>query len=615
MMSFRPIHIGYFTIIVILFSSFFYYKRWDVAILNGGDPFGYFAYMPAIIIHDDLLTFERTYEAREAQKGKPKPNDKVFVNEVQLPENHVLNKYTCGVAVMASPFFMIAHALADALGYEQNGFSKIYIFSFFVAGLFYVLWGLWLIRKILLHYFEEKEVLITLILFTLGTNLYYFSAFESVMAHSFLFFLYAQLMYSTMLLHEKGNWKSAFLIGLCAGAITAIRPTEIICLIIPFCYGIFDKTSFFEKINFLKTNLKYIALAICSFILAGLPQMIYWKLCTGHFLYYSYEKESFDFRHPRIIDGLFSFSNGWLAYSPIMILALIGVYFLAKSTKWKLVIVLFLPLHIYIIYSWWCWNYINGIGSRPMVETYPLLALGMAAFWHKISDSRWLKYGFSAVGLVAIYLFTSLVWQFNEGIVWPEYANKHFYWHMIGKTKMDWQGTTMYDTGDRQPNISDLKSYKTLTTNTFEDSLEQNFVKKSFEGNYAYRLDKNKEYYNILDEKYLKDSLEGADYIRAEVQFMREYEGHNFWKNSMLVIEWNHEDGKNIKHNSIRLDNKSSRNGPTIWGWEAKVWTKAYFFLKLNKNKPPMSRIKVYVWNTTDNAIFIDNAKVELCKK
>lgn len=604
-----------FLILFTLIFSFFYYKRWNVVVINDGDAFGYFAYLPATLIYGDVLTFEQTYEAREAEKGKPKPSDKAFYNETAQPNGHILNKYTCGVAIMASPFFLLAHILAEPLGFTANGFSKIYIFSFFLAGFCYVLWGLWILRKILLYYFEEREVAITLILFTLGSNLYYFTAYESVMSHSFLFFLYAQLMLSTIRFHETPNWKSAFLIGLCSGAITAIRPSEIISLIIPLVYGIYDKTTLLDKIVFIKNNNKQIQLAILSFVLAGLPQMIYWKLCTGHFIFYSYEKESFDFKHPHIFEGLFSYNNGWLSYSPIMILALVGIYFLSKSTKWKLVILLLLPLHIYIIYSWWCWNYINGIGSRPMVEVYPLLALGMAAFWHQLRDKKWLRYSLGLVGAMAIYLFISLVWQFNKGLFWTEYANKYFYWYMVGKTKMDWRATTMYDTKDWQPDTTHLKLYKTLISNDFEDSIGVNFVKKSYNGKYAYRLDKTTEFCNILNQKISKDSLAKIDYIKAEVYFLREYNGHDFWKNSMLTIEWNDKDEKKIRHKNIRLDNKSSSKGPTIWGWEANIWTKAYFFFKIDKDIPQESQIKVYVWNATNNPIFIDNAKVDFFVK
>ncbi len=94
----------YVFLLGVLLFSFFFYKRWKVVVLNEGDQFGYYVYLPAVLIYDDLATFEKTYKAREIQAGRPIPTTKAFFNEILLPNNHVLDKYTCGSAIMASPF-------------------------------------------------------------------------------------------------------------------------------------------------------------------------------------------------------------------------------------------------------------------------------------------------------------------------------------------------------------------------------------------------------------------------------------------------------------------------------------------------------------------------------
>jgi hypothetical protein len=324
---------SFFTVVIALFGSFCYYQDGQKRILNDCDALGYYYYLPAVVVHGDLMTFEKSFVAKEVQAGRPVPpkEQKAFNNEKPLPDNHVLDKYTCGVAILASPFYLIAHITAPILGFEQNGFSPIYVTLYLFAGLFYVLWGLWIVRKTLLLYFPDKAVAITLILLALATNLYYFSVYESGMSHGFLFFLYAQLIFATIGFYTSPNLKNAVLIGLCAGGITVIRPTEIISLFIPLLYGINNWSSLKSNFELWKQHFGKIIIAIFSFILAGVPHMLYWKTVTNHFLYYSYEKETFDFKHPHIIDGLFSYHNGWLAYSPIMALSLIGLFLLQKE--------------------------------------------------------------------------------------------------------------------------------------------------------------------------------------------------------------------------------------------------------------------------------------------
>jgi hypothetical protein len=102
-------------------------------------------------------------------------------------------------------------------------------------------------------------------------------------------------------------------------------------------------------------------------------------LVSGNWLFYSYGNEGFDFLHPHIFDGLFCFKNGWLSYTPIMLFALIGIMLMHdKNKKILLPLLTFLAIHIYVINCWWCWHYVNGFGNRPMVETYPLLAVPFA---------------------------------------------------------------------------------------------------------------------------------------------------------------------------------------------------------------------------------------------
>ena len=132
---------SYFAIITILFASFCYYQGNEKRILDGvGDALGYYIYLPAIIVHGDLMTFEKSFAAKEVQIGRaiPPKGKKLFGNEQPLPDNHVLDKYTCGVAVLAAPFYIVAHIAAPILGFEQNGFSKIYTNAYLFAGLFYV---------------------------------------------------------------------------------------------------------------------------------------------------------------------------------------------------------------------------------------------------------------------------------------------------------------------------------------------------------------------------------------------------------------------------------------------------------------------------------------------
>ncbi len=89
-----------------------------------------------------------------------------------------------------------------------------------------------------------------------------------------------------------------------------------------------------RKINLAdsKPNFLFKAIALL-FMLPIFPQLLYWKLVSGNWLFYSYGNEGFDFLHPHIFDGLFCFKNGWLSYTPIMLFGLIGIVLMHKKKK------------------------------------------------------------------------------------------------------------------------------------------------------------------------------------------------------------------------------------------------------------------------------------------
>ncbi|MBK6776976.1 MAG: hypothetical protein IPG74_14450 [Flavobacteriales bacterium] len=61
-------------------------------------------------------------------------------------------------------------------------------------------------------------------------------------------------------------------------------------------------------------------------LIAVSPLFIYWKVYAGSFFWDSYQNpgEGLDIFYPHIHNFLFSFRKGWLLYSPLIALALLG---------------------------------------------------------------------------------------------------------------------------------------------------------------------------------------------------------------------------------------------------------------------------------------------------
>lgn len=171
---------------------------------------------------------------------------------------------------------------------------------------------------------------------------------------------------------KKPTYIEGIYIGLLYGLMILIRPTMILTLVFPLFYKVNSVNTLMSRLGLIKDHyLKILAIAIAAF-LVFIPQLIYWKIATGDFVYYSYSHEGFFFDDPQLINFLFSFRKGWLLYTPIISVALIGLVIMFYK-KNNLATALFLPVSIYLYVSscWWVWWFGGSFGCRTMIDTYP----------------------------------------------------------------------------------------------------------------------------------------------------------------------------------------------------------------------------------------------------
>jgi len=402
---------------VIMLCTFVSLKRWSYVETRQKiimwDVTSYYCYLPAAFIHHDVsLEFTRrgndhSYEENHQYWYQTAPNGSRVI------------KFTMGMAVMYSPFFFIAHTTAHLLDFKADGFSTPYEFFIALSSLVYLFIGLLYLRKTLLLYFTETITGVTLICVLLGTNLYYYTTTEPAMSHAYSFAVVAVFIYHCIKWHLFPTLKRSIYIGLLFGLIVLIRPINIILIIFPVLFSIHSKETLLLKINFLKNNFKYLIIAAFMAMLVFIPQLIYWKQLTGEWFFYSYLEEHFYFNHPHVWLGLFSFRNGWLIYSPIMIFSLIGIYFLFKSkSNFSFSVLVFVLFQVYVCYSWWTWWYGGSFGSRPMIDFYALLALPMAAFFKTVfSKSKAILISTLTFFVLLICLSVFQTYQRRTGVI------------------------------------------------------------------------------------------------------------------------------------------------------------------------------------------------------
>lgn len=385
----------------------------------------YYSYLPAIFIYGDMgFGFKDHLKEKDRQK--------IWV--LTDSEGNYHSKMTAGNAIMYLPFFLSAHLYATATHHDANGYSRPYDEALHYSSLAYLLIALWLLTGYLRKYFSWTAVVITVLSLPLATNLFYYTTHESAMSHVYSFFLFTLFVITTEKWHHnKFKLSYSIFLGLLLGIITLVRPTNIIIALLPMIYGISSIKDVGLNFKLLWQKKKSFIALIVSFFCIAFIQPLLWKWGTGNWLVYSYGDEGFYFLDPHIMDGLFSYRKGWLVYTPIMIFGLLGMFFLFKSrSEWRWAVPLFLFLHIYIIFSWWCWWYGGSFGARSMIETYAILAIPFAAFFHFIlKNFCWRK----ILATVLIYLFIKLNFfqtkQYIVTLIHWDSMTKEAYWEVF----------------------------------------------------------------------------------------------------------------------------------------------------------------------------------------
>ncbi len=381
------------------------------------DAKGYYAYLPAVFLYNDL-NFNFIEEVYKDENNHFYYDFRVNLNDKKI------NKYYCGTAIAELPFFVTAHYLSKLYNFEQNGYSQLYLISISIAAIFYLFIGLFFFNKILdIYEIQEVYKTITILAAIFGTNLFYYVVMEPGMSHVFSFAFISMFFFYTKKYFQNLETKYLIILAFILGIIFLIRPVNsLVIFIIPFISS--NITSLKLGLNnILKINKNtFLSLLILLSIIS--IQLLIYKISTGNFFVYSYQKETFNFLNPHFIDILFSYKKGLFLYTPMYFVALMGFFFLWRTNKFEFFSLLFFfSLITYVFSSWWMWYYGGSFSSRVYIEYIPFFMLLLAISLKKINI------GFLKKGYLSLILLLIVVCQIQT------YQYRYYHIHWVDMTK------------------------------------------------------------------------------------------------------------------------------------------------------------------------------------
>jgi len=588
----------------------FLLPRWltfDWLSIISWDVFGYYLYLPATFIHNDVGLKDFTWVQSVLDTYKPTIG---FYQAYMGPAGEYVMKYTMGLAILYSPFFFIAHLLAPVLGYPADGFSLPYEISIAMGGLVYMAAGLWFLRKSLLRYLPDGITALTMAVIVLGTNYFQLTAYDGAMSHNYLFFLYALLLWFSIRWNEAPSWGYSAGLGLVLGMMALIRPTEIIAVLVPLLWGVTGKESLARKWKMLKDHWGMVVLAGSLLFLTGFMQLLYWKLHSGQWLYYSYEEgEKIRLFAPYFMRVMFSFKKGWLVYTPLMTFAILGFIVQFRRNRESFIpVFLFTFFNLMIICGWTTWWFGGSLGQRSMMQSYALLALPMGFFIQWVADRKWwTRILFILIFGCGIFLNLFQTWQYMNFIFDPSRMTWPYYRAVFLKTHVDPSDRRLLepDRNNVTETMGDGKNYtrRMLLLVGFEtpdpNEISNYVTEPVHSGKYAYRVDSAMEFSPGL--RATADQVSSLDYywLRATAWVWPTTDSLETLAD--LVITVTH-DGEHLKYRSLPLEKEGLL--PNQWNLVTMDYEVPYI------SDPTNTQVKVYIWCRGKKALFVDDLDI-----
>ncbi len=578
------------------------------------DVTSYYLYLPmTFIYHDPGIRNKATIDTLYS-KYKPSPT---FYQAFQLDNgNYVLN-YTCGFAYAYAPFFFMANSYAASHNYPQDGFSFPYQFFIGRGVLIYILLGWFFLRKVLLRYLSDTVTTAVLLITAFGTNYYSEAVNNYLQPHAMLFSAYSVLLYCIIKWHDGPKKKYLIAGGLVMGWMILSRPSEIVCLLLPLFWNVYDKESLKAKIQLIKNHLSHVWLLLGCGILVFLPQFIYWAKVTGSPIFFSYQRtEGFDFLKPHILNVLFSFKKSLLIYTPVLIFTIIALVRMRKYNKHlQPAIVLYALANFYLLASWAAWWNGGSFGMRYFSESYAVMALPLGYLLNEISSKKlWLK-GITFLS-ISFFVFLNLfqTWQFLNWIIPDDRMTYKYYKKIFLKTKVSDEDKKLmeikrsFESEDKFLNDTAYTSYR-LAYYNFDKPVVPAVTEKMFSSVYhhsgirSFKLDSAYRFspkYRIPYNKLVKPE---KDHVWLKVSLYYFSSGDIQKDPASLIINMPHKK-YNLKYRGFDFEKR-----PYIPGQWNKISAEYMTPFPYNEN----DIFEFYVWYRGNEApVYIDDFQIEV---
>jgi hypothetical protein len=360
-----------------------------------GDGVGYYAFARAPLI-EHSLDFTRDYQhANDSFRGAHLDENGQPKSDFRTPTGHLDNHFTVGPAILWTPFLLLTHVgvlLARALGspVAADGFSAPYRITMALATAFYGFLGLLLTFRLARQYVEERWAFLATLAIWWGSSLPVYMYFNPSWSHAHSAFVVALFLWYWHQTRSSLSLPQWLILASITGLMLNVYYPNAMVLAVLAVEALRQYLSAFRRRSLPGASsiprvpellLRHLLFATVVLVCL-LPTFI-----TRYLIYGSaFESGYVSLREwlwfsPAFLDVLFASNHGLLAWTPILLLAIVGLFLFWRREPLVGAPLLAGFLAFYLFISCYPnWDGISSYGNRFFVSLTPLFILGLAVF-------------------------------------------------------------------------------------------------------------------------------------------------------------------------------------------------------------------------------------------
>lgn len=380
-----------------------------------GDGNGYYAWLVSPVVDGDLDFTNQFRRADPLFQSLIFGDDGHVRPEVTTPTGRVANQWSVGPAVLWAPWFLVAHLGvlgARLLGapLTADGYSWPYLWSVSIGTVCYGMLALWLSMRTATALGYGRAAGLAAIGIGLASSLPVYQVFLPFHVHALAACAVAAFTTWGVTRHETARLGHWVVWGALAGLMVQVYQLNAV-FVIAALWVWAAALGRAGVVASLRHGLAFAAAAV----MVGLPQLIGKAVVYGTPLTTGYQ-DSFAWAEPRLWQTALSANHGWVVWTPIVAVALVGLARVWKAhgamRPWMVSAAVF----YLVVASYQNWHGQSSFGNRFFVSQSVLLVVGLAACldWCRLRGVRaWRLAGAGVAVLVAWNAGFAFQWGTN----------------------------------------------------------------------------------------------------------------------------------------------------------------------------------------------------------